>query len=819
MPPLDNFAASADLNESLLELTPDGIFFLDRSGKIIRSNQACARLLDYSAEELAAMPFRQVVPKSQLEMARSIFERTLQGRPQHAELLLESKSHRIFAVRVQTVPYRVGDDVLGVIGTAQDLERIRAMEQALGDSESLLRLVMRLAHLGRWAWDESTKTIQASPELFELMGWDPVTSETITVDSFLADIVPDDREAVQSAMTRAIEVHVPMSVKFRIRHGRNTPQVYVLMAEPRHDPAGNFLGLIGMIQDVTEVSQLSESQQQLAAIFEHSQDLVMVVDLDAVVRYFNRTSRRTLGIAESLGHLSLVAIRAGRDEQAVAVQLQEAMDQGVWHGELWLRHRDGHAIPVSAVIQCHRDDMGRPRFFSVVARDVTHERALEDHIRYQAAHDTLTGLLNRDRFTELLDRYLKSLPEGVPTTVGFMDLNDFKQINDIHGHSIGDRLLAEVASRLSRHFDRSGILARWGGDEFTFWLPELGTEDSLSWLDGLVPDLERPYVVNDTPFECIPAVGLATFPNDGEDVETLVRKADAAMFEAKRRGIPYLFHTEAMTAEANRRQETREALKNGIRNHEFLAYFQPVIAAASGRLESAEALVRWNHPVRGILVPSQFIAEAERSALIIPLGQHMLDLACQALSQWHRQGHSPLRLAINLSARQLAQDKLALTIREISETYALHPSFIECEITETAILENRDLARRTLDDLRSFGFRILLDDFGTGYSSLSHLRDLPIDGIKLDRSFVEKLPDQPRETAIARSTIRLAHDLDLTVTAEGVETFSQAAFLTQEGCDFLQGYGISPPLDGEAFLKWRQDYRPRLLTKTRDTVE
>ncbi len=800
-----------DLQQSLLDLTPVGIFFLDRTGHIVRSNQACWRLLGFEPEEFESLTFGDVVAKRHLGLAKAVFERTIKGRPQKTELLLTSKTGQLITVDLQTIPYTVNGQIVGAIGTAQDLNRIRAMEQALGDHENIMQLALRMAHVGRWVWNHQRHEIEASPELFELLHLDPTTTDPVTIESFVETICPDDRGPVRSALLDAIGREHGLNMQFRILGPESATRTFQAMAEPRRDPDGEFLGLIGMIQDITEVTHLTESQQQLAAIFEHSRDLVMVVNVRGFIQYFNRTSRLTLGLSESepLGHLHLSEVQDPEQETiGVNERLAIASREGVWRGDLWLKHRDGHAIPVSSVIQCHRDEHGHPRFFSGIARDVTHERALQEHIRFQAEHDTLTGLLNRGRFTELLGEYIASLAPDSLATIGFIDLNDFKQVNDVHGHTIGDHLLAAVAQRLSDHFDSRDILARWGGDEFTFWLPNSGCREATEWLACLLPDLERPYTVHDLPFECLPAIGLAVYPTDGRDVETLVRKADAAMFEAKRRGIPYLFHTATLVAEADRRTATRDALRQGLRDQQFVPYFQPIVAADSCRLEGAEALVRWNHPTRGLLLPAEFIAEAERSALIIPLGLNMVEMVGQALNDWHARGLEPIRLAVNLSARQLAYDNLAETIYRITDSYHLDPFYLECEITETAILENHDLARRTLEDLQRYGFRVMLDDFGTGYSSLSHLRDLPIDGIKLDRSFVEKLPDHPRETAIARSTIRLAHDLALTVTAEGVETKAEAAFLIDEGCDYLQGYGISRPLDADTFLHWRQDYRP-----------
>ncbi len=800
-------------NPSLGDLTPDGIFQLDTEGRIVQANQACSRILEYAPAELEALRFSSIVAKSHWGLAQSIFARTMQGHAQQSELLLQTKVQRIIAVSLQTVPYEVHGTVVGIVGSAQDLSRLQTMEHALGDSESLLPLVMRLAHVGRWVWDERHHQIQPSPELFELMRWDPGSEPLMNVEAFVRSIAADDQAIVEAALIQAIEQQTSLSVQFRLVRSPDDRRVYTAMAEPRRDASGTFLGLVGMVQDITEMTLLSESQKQLASVFEHSRDLVMVADLEGFLRYCNRTCRQTLGMSETefLHPINLSELRLDADRESVTHQLQTALSEGAWRGDLWLKHRDGHAIPVSTVIQCHRDESGRPRFFSGVARDVTHERALEEHIRYQADHDSLTGLLNRGRFTERLGEYLQSLGPGLYATVGFIDLNDFKQINDIHGHTIGDHLLAAVATRLSRHFDQPEILARWGGDEFTFWLPSSNATQATAWLDSLVPDLERSYVIHDSPFELIPAVGLAVFPDDGKDVETLVRKADAAMFEAKRRDAPYLFHTEAMSAEADQRKETREAIRTGIREHQFLAYFQPIIAASSGLLESAEALMRWNHPTRGILPPSEFMAEAERSALIVPLGLHMLKMVGAAISDWHHAGLNAIRIAVNFSARQLMQDDLANAVERICEAHRINPQWVECEITETAILENHDLARKTLTNLRAHGFRVVLDDFGTGYSSLSHLRDLPIDGIKLDRSFINQLPDHPRETAIAKSTIRLAHDLDLNVTAEGVETAIQAKFLISEGCDLLQGYGISHPLPPEAFLHWREQYHPQAI--------
>ena len=436
-------------------------------------------------------------------------------------------------------------------------------------------------------------------------------------------------------------------------------------------------------------------------------------------------------------------------------------------------------------------------------RDITERKDNEDRIFRLAYFDELTGLANRQSFIERLERDIRRAHRSAKRlAILFLDLDRFKSVNDTLGHDAGDRLLREAAQRLreavrpSDFVARSEVeFARLGGDEFTVLLPGIvRVDDALQVAERIREKMLEPFVLGHNTLSLTTSIGIAMFPDDGEDAGTLLKHADTAMYYAKdqgRNGCRY--YNAQLTAEAVRRMQLESSLRLALARDEFLLAYQPKVHAGSGRIASVEALVRWQHPERGLVMPLEFIPFAEEHGLISAIGRWVLQQACRDAASWLRAGR-PLRLAVNLSPLQLREPNVAATVRAMLDDAGLPPEWLEIEVTESALMDDSETTLATLLALRAQGIHLALDDFGTGYSSLSYLKRLPLSTLKVDKSFVVGLPDDDDNLAIVQAIVSLAKHLGFSITAEGVETVEQARLLKRLGSDDLQGYYFSHPV-------------------------
>lgn len=453
--------------------------------------------------------------------------------------------------------------------------------------------------------------------------------------------------------------------------------------------------------------------------------------------------------------------------------------------------------------------MGRLLRIHGTVQNVTLARQAEAHIQFLARFDSLTGLPNRNHWQDLARAALNAARRhGDQAAVLFLDLDHFKTINDSLGHNTGDELLANVASRLRSSLRADDILARQGGDEFVLLLPRLrGFEEVNAVAAKLVQCMSAPLNVRDHELTISVSIGIAYYPGDGEDIDTLLKHADVAMYSAKQAGRNnFQFFVPEMNQRAVARLRMESALRRAIEKGELILHFQPQLDLASGRVDACEALVRWQHPEKGLIPPMEFISLAEESGLILPLGDWVLREACLQQALWARQGLQ-LVMAINISALQFRQTDFTQKVARIIAETGAKAQYIELEITESALLGSTEALVNSLNELRESGVKLALDDFGTGYSCLSYLKRLPIERLKIDRSFVKDLPGDAEDAAIASATLSMARDLGMAVVAEGVENEAQKAFLVTRRCHAIQGYLISPPLaagDLEAWLRQRE---------------
>lgn len=478
----------------------------------------------------------------------------------------------------------------------------------------------------------------------------------------------------------------------------------------------------------------------------------------------------------------------------------------------------------TSVLHNHPDKQGEDHFFELLAsplfdkkgevagiiessREMTSHINLQNeleektqHFNHMAHHDPLTSLPNRLLFSDRLEQaQLKSKRTGKPFALFFIDLDQFKQINDSVGHNIGDAVLVQTAKNLQECIRADDTIARIGGDEFTIILSSFSHIDSvIAVANKVIHAVQKPMLIKGKEYHLTPSIGISLYPQDTESTEMLIRNADSAMFKVKEQGRnDFQFYTEKLTQQALKRLEIENGIHKALIEKNFIIWYQPQYDISSGQLVGMEALVRWEDPEKGIIPPSAFIPLAEESDLIIDLGRQIIDQTMKQVAKWHNDGFNLGRVAINLSARQLFIGDISANIKQLLEKNHCQVEWIELEVTESVIMSHSETAIKNLNKLHDMGFSIALDDFGTGYSSLAYLKHLPISKLKIDRSFIKDLPFDRDDIGIARAVIALAKGLNLSVIAEGVETEEQAKFLLKEGCALAQGFMYSKPIPPE----------------------
>jgi diguanylate cyclase (GGDEF)-like protein/PAS domain S-box-containing protein len=576
------------------------------------------------------------------------------------------------------------------------------------------------------------------------------------------------------------------------------------------DQAGDPTGIVGYLVDITD-RLATETQLQLhARIFDQSSEAIIVTDASFRIVSVNRSfvDMTGLAVAEVLGQLPGV-LRPSSFASGLSDELKTTLErQGNWQGELWDWRKDGQIFPVWGSLTAIRNQAGEITNCVIVMADLTQRKEAEAQIYRLAYYDSLTGLPNRELLFTLVEQALaEAHRQHGHGALLFVDINGFKHVNDSFGHDAADVLLREIADRLQRSLREPDVVARVGGDEFVIGLFDLSSRsDAAVVARKLMLALSQPFHVNHLELIVSASVGIAVYPDDGRDAETLVRAADVAQQRAKQGTEGWLFYAQDMNMRSIERLKLETGLRRAIEKQQFVLHYQPQLDFASGALVSAEALVRWQHPQLGLIAPGQFIPLAEETGLIGPIGEWVIEEVCRQLAEWQQAGRPPLKVAVNLSSRQFRPD-LPDTVRKILGRHGVEARWLEFELTESMLMRDAEDVIGMMQGLRSIGVSLSLDDFGTGFSSLAYLKRFPIDKLKIDQSFVRGIPADRKDMAIIRSIINLARFLELKVLAEGVETAEQSTFLKKSGCEQVQGFLFSRPLDAVSFDLWRQSRR------------
>ena len=619
------------------------------------------------------------------------------------------------------------------------------------------------------------------------------------------------QEAMGDKAWQAIQPHVDRcSHGERVKYTREQtlPNGEVRMIEvnliPHFDGAGQQLGSFVLITDITErwraEREVRQSEERMRK-FTEATDEAIVFHRDGLITDGNEALTRLTGFAlpEVVG-LSIFNF-ISPEWHAVALDYTRAGREDPY--EITIRHKHGHAIPVEVVgktMPLHHAD-----YRIVVVRDITARKQAQEREAFIALHDSLTQLPNRHFLMKQLSQVLSlARRRHGRVAVLFMNLDHFKTVNDSLGHHAGDQLLRNVAERLRNGVSDADVVARLGGDEFVVVLTDIQTPDDAAMVaDKLLDSMHGVFTVDHLPLTISPSIGISLFPDHGASADVLLRCADAAMQHAKESGRGNRqFYAASMDASALNVLHQERLLRDAIAHNGFVLHYQPQICLADGTLQGLEALVRWRHPERGLVGPGEFITFSESRGLITPIGRWVMREACRQLKAWQDEGLPPVPVAVNLSALEFRQRDVAAEIAAVLLETGLAPQYLEIELTESVLMHQTGQVLDTLNAIKALGVGISIDDFGTGYSSLAYLKRYPIDKLKIDRSFVADTPSNTDDVAIVTAIIQMGRSLQLQTVAEGVETQAQIDLLAGLGCDLIQGFVVSAPLDAEATERW-----------------
>ena len=646
----------------------------------------------------------------------------------------------------------------------------------------------------------------------DLTGYRPAELLYNAITCFEELIHPDDRNAVRQQVAKALKQRRRYVVEYRIRH-RNGQYRWVTErgAAFRVAEGHSSERIAGHIQDATTKKEAEaiyrESERRYRSIFENTVEGIYQSTMEGHFITANPAMARMFGYESAEAFMAGIEIidrhfYVNPQRRTEFVQLIR-VDGQVKDFESQAYRRDGSVIWISENARAVKDPNGTFLFYEGTVEDITERKLQETVAQYQATHDALTGLLNRNALASRLSEALARRQAQDYVAVLYVDLDQFKYVNDSLGHQMGDQYLRIVASRLSACLRSTDSVARQGGDEFIILLEPLSSaEEAAQIAQSILSSIALPWRINEFDIQATCSIGISIAPSDAVDADTMLRHADAAMFRAKSLGRNHYRHfTSSLGNKSFDRLEWINRLRNALTNNEFRLHYQPKIEVLSGRIIGAEALLRWRTSDGTMISPADFIPLAEEVGLIVPIGEWVLKEACHMNRSWQKAGYRPIPVAVNISAIQLERDDLVEKVMRILEETGLTPHYLEVEITESALMGDVDQSINTLERLRSAGVRSAIDDFGTGYSSLAHLKRFAVDTLKIDRSFISDITRDRGNISIVQAIISLAHSLGLTVVAEGVETAEEYRHLSARGCDQIQGYYSGRPMPADALAE------------------
>ena len=771
---------------SLTENANVGIL-VNHDGRHVLANPQLCRLLGYTPGEMTRTGIRDLVHPDEVNKVMRRFHDRQIGKsvPAMYETVFVTRGGWPVPVEITATTTSWHGEPAGLV-FVQDIRERKLAEQALVQSERRYRALMQEAADGIFIADNEGNYVDVNPRGCAMVGYREDELRRMN----MSDLIPPGDLPPQLALLRSAR---SILLERRLRHKDGHLIDVEVSASMLEDGR-----LQSIVRDITERKRAEAEMLKLSSAVDQTADSVLISDVHGVIEYVNPAFEMITGYsaAEALGQTPRL-VKSGQHEQAFYEKLWATLLAGeVFHAIVTNRRKDGSLYFEEKTITPIRNEERCITHFVSTGKDITERVQAQQRLQYLAYHDVLTDLANRTLFMDRLEHALQRAPRTPRSTaVLFLDVDRFKVINDTLGHDIGDRLLRALAERLKSCVREADTVARLSGDEFAILLEDLvTTDDVVRVARKILQSFASPFDLGDRELFVTTSIGVGIFPEDGKSANDLLKSADTAMYRAKEAGRnTYQFYSPDMSARAVERLALETGLRRALERRELVIHYQPLVDLRSRRIVAVEALLRWNQPQLGLVQPSDFIPLLEETGMIVPVGEWLIDTVVEQLARWKSAGRT-LRIAVNLSARQFINKDFVNQVVALVQQRRLEPQLLEFEITESILMQNAQNTLDLLTRLDALGCRLAIDDFGTGYSSLSCLRRFPIDVLKIDRTFVRDVPDDKDDASIVSTIVAMAHNLKLTVVAEGVETEKQLAFLRASGCDIMQGMLYSRPL-------------------------
>ena len=803
---------AAERMTTLLDTASDGVHVLDEDGYIVEFSRSFARMLGYQPEELPGMHVSKwdagQEPEGLVDTIRKLTREATTF-----ETIHRRKDGSTFEVEISAKGVTLQDRRY-LYASSRDISQRKSSEKALRQSEQRFQDFSRSTADWFWEMDSNLRFSYISENYENSYGLNPERILGKTRPEFLS-LDNLNHPALLSNHVEMLEQHLPFrDFEYRARNDDGQITWFSISGIPTFSEDGAFSGYRGIGRNVTDRKNAEVKLQLAASVFNYAHEGIMITDTKGSIIDVNDAFCRVTGYGrDQILGMNPRFLKSGRHgKEFFAAMWRGLVEYGHWQSEVWNRKKDGEEFVVQQTVSVVNDAQGEPMHYVSLFSDITtlkaHERQLEDIAHY----DALTRLPNRILLADRLSHAIaQAKRHRVQLAVAYLDLDGFKAVNDQYGHSVGDQLLVTVANRMRGALRDNDTFARLGGDEFVAVITDLTkVGDCTRSLSGLLAAAAQPVHVGEMELRVSASIGVTFYPQKVEvDADQLLRQADQAMYQAKLAGRSrYHFFDVELDHSVHGHREDVDQIQQALDNDQFVLYYQPIVNMRSGQVRGAEALIRWQHPSRGLLLPAQFLPVIEERPLASDLGAWVIDSALTQVEAWESEGLS-LQVSVNVAAYHLQQPDFVERLRLLLLAHPqVSPSQLKLEVLETSALADIGQVSKVIEACRDLGVNFALDDFGTGYSSLTYLRRLPASDLKIDQSFVRGMLDDPDDLAIINGILGLATAFRRKVVAEGVETTEHVELLLQLGCDLAQGYGIARPMPAKDLPQWAQKWRP-----------
>ncbi len=804
-----NAKGRLELFSKAIEQSPVGVLICGIQGDVQYFNQRFIQLSQVPATLLEEMPqLSAVLPAEQQEWLSTVLPQlqagqhkvSRQDQHQRADQGLQWLESSLYAIVDRN------HQISHVLLELEDITMQKQAEQHWMESELRFRTLLdNTPEISVQGYEADGTTFYWNKASEVLYGF----SKEEAVGKSLLDLIipPPMHEDVRAAVSQMAQSGVPLPAGELVLQRKGGEPVQVFSGHAVVQLPGRPSQIFCMDIDLSVRKQQEANLRLADAVFNSSREGILITDTEKVIISVNPALVSLFGYSEAelLGQTPSL-LRSGQHHDDFYQQLwQQLTEQNYWQGEVINKHKDGTSLPVQLSISAVFNEERKISHYAAVFTDLSEIRATEAEMIFLSEHDELTHLPNRQLFLQIAEQAIKTARrDHLYSAVLVLDLDHFKDVNDSYGHQYGDELLLQVASRLKHKVRDTDVVARLGGDEFAILLTSLPqVDDAAVVANKLIQHMGTPWILSDAVEVTLGAsIGIAVFPDHGDNTTLLLQGADAALYKAKAAGRnTFTFYSDAYTQAARDRLTIEARLRKAIKANHLRVYYQPQIEILSGKIIGAEALVRWFDPEQGMISPMRFIPVAEACGLINDIGEFVLTETCRQGQQWLEAGLPRLTLAVNVSPTQFKRYDMRKQVTQVLNDTGFPAHCLELELTESALMENQETVVQVLDDLRRLGIRLAIDDFGTGYSSLAYLKRFPLDVLKIDKKFIDDIPHSQDDMAIATAIIGIAHTLGFKVLAEGVETAQQLEFLQLQRCDQYQGYFCSPPIPADKFQR------------------